>query len=61
MNYHELTHAYIHSYASSQTNNYTEEQVCDLVSNSFFIIKEIVFKYFNIENTRINNDFLKNL
>lgn len=43
---HELTHCYIGNYITHMEKNYCEEDVCDIVSNSYNIIHEIVEKYF---------------
>lgn len=47
---HELTHCYIDSYITHSEQEYSEEDVADIVSNSYDIIHEIVDKYFEIEN-----------
>lgn len=46
---HELTHCYINSYITHQDKNYNEEDIADIVSNSYDIIHEIVDKYFKIK------------
>lgn len=43
---HELTHCYIVSYITHLEKQYSEEDVADIVSNSYDIIHEIVDKYF---------------
>lgn len=43
---HELTHCYIDSYITHSEQEYSEEDVADIVSNSYDIIHEIVDKYF---------------
>lgn len=43
---HELTHCYIDNYITHCDKQYTEEDVADIVSNSYNIIHEIVDKYF---------------
>ena len=43
---HELTHCYISNYITHQDKTYDEEMVADIVSNSFYIIKDIIEKYF---------------
>lgn len=42
---HELTHCFICEYMSHEDKQYNEEDVCDVVSNSFDIIREIVDSY----------------
>ena len=45
---HELFHCYIGSYISFEDiNNWNEDQICDLVANSYDIIEEIINNYFN--------------
>ena len=46
---HELTHCYIDNYITHCDKQYTEEDVADIVANSYDIIHEIVNKYFGIE------------
>lgn len=43
---HELTHCYIDCYITHQEKSYDEEMVCDIVSNSFYLIELIVNDYF---------------
>lgn len=43
---HELTHCYIVSYITHLDKKYSEEDVADIVSNSYDIIHEIVDGYF---------------
>ena len=43
---HELAHCYIESYITHLNKNYTDEDVCDIISYSHDIIREIVDKYF---------------
>lgn len=43
---HELVHCYIVNYITHCDKQYTEEDVADIVSNSYDIIHEIVEKYF---------------
>lgn len=43
---HELTHCYIDSYITHIEQEYSEEDVADIVSNSYDIIHEIVDEYF---------------
>lgn len=43
---HELTHCYIGSYITHMDKTYCEEDICDIVSNSYDIINKIVEKYF---------------
>ena len=45
---HELTHCYIGSYITHMDKTYCEEDICDIVSNSYDIINEIVEKYFKM-------------
>lgn len=42
---HELTHCYINSFITHQEQEYNEEDVADIVSNSYDIIHEILEKY----------------
>ena len=46
---HELTHCYIESFITHTEKNYTEEEVADIVANSFYIIKDIIERYFKEE------------
>lgn len=43
---HELAHCYIFNYITHCDKQYTEEDVADIVSNSYDIIHEIVEMYF---------------
>lgn len=43
---HELAHCYIGNYITHTERQYSEEDVADIVSNSYDIIHEIVNKYF---------------
>ena len=43
---HELTHCYIDNYITHCDKKYTEEDVADIVANSYDIVHEIVEKYF---------------
>lgn len=43
---HELGHCYINTFITHQDRNYNEEDVVDIISNSFDIIRDIVEKYF---------------
>lgn len=45
---HELMHCYIGCYLFQNSNNYTEEDLCNISANSHFIIERIVTKYANI-------------
>ena len=47
---HELTHCYIDNYITHCGKKYSEEDVADIVSNSYDIIHEIVDKYFKTED-----------
>lgn len=42
---HELTHCYIDNYITHCEKQYTEEDVADIVANSYDIIHEIVEQY----------------
>lgn len=44
---HELTHCYIDNYITHCEKQYSEEDIADIVSNSYDIITEIISKYFN--------------
>lgn len=44
---HELTHCYIAEYITHSEQKYEEEDVADIVSNSFDIIYEIIDNYFS--------------
>lgn len=46
---HELTHCYIAEYITHSENQYSEEDIADINSNSFEIIKDIVDSYFKEE------------
>ena len=46
---HELAHCYIDNYITHCDKQYTEEDVADIVSNSYDIIHEIVEQYFEAE------------
>lgn len=57
---HELAHCYISSYMPHGEKEYTEEDVADIVSNSFDIIQGISKAYFvNIINESIDNLMLE--
>jgi len=43
---HELTHCYINMYITHENKTYCEEDICNIVANSYYIITEIVNKYF---------------
>lgn len=43
---HELTHCYINMYMTHMDKTYCEEDVCDIVSNSYDVITELMEKYF---------------
>ena len=43
---HELAHCYIESYITHLNKNYTDEDVCDIISYSPDIIREIIDRYF---------------
>ena len=43
---HELTHRYINMYMTHMDKTYCEEDVCDIVSNSYDIITGLMKKYF---------------
>ena len=43
---HELAHCYIGEYITHEEKQYNEEDVADIISNSFYIIKNIIEKYF---------------
>lgn len=47
---HELTHCYIVNYITHDSKKYSEEDVADIVSNSYDIIHEIVDKYFEVKD-----------
>ena len=46
---HELTHCYIITFITHCDKQYSEEDVCDIVSNSHDIVKNIVDNYFRKE------------
>lgn len=46
---HELTHCYIGTFITHCDKQYSEEDVCDIVSNSHDIVKNIVDNYFRKE------------
>ncbi len=43
---HELGHCYITTYITHLDQNYSEEDVVDIIANSHDIIREVVDKYF---------------
>lgn len=43
---HELTHCYIGSYITHMDKTYCEEDICDIVSNSYDFVSDIIEKYF---------------
>lgn len=47
---HELTHCYIVTFMTHCDKQYSEEDVCDIVSNSHDIVKNVIDKYFRKEN-----------
>lgn len=47
---HELGHCYIVTFITHQDKNYNEEDVVDIISNSHDIIRNIVDKYFGVED-----------
>lgn len=47
---HELTHCYIDNYITHSEKEYSEEDVADIVSNSYEIIHEIVEMYFEVKD-----------
>lgn len=46
---HELGHCYINTFITHLDKNYNEEDVVDIIANSYDIIREIVDKYFGKE------------
>lgn len=50
---HELTHCYIVSFITHCDKTYSEEDVADIVSNSYDIIHEIANNYFKEENKNV--------
>lgn len=49
---HELTHCYIGSYITFTEKTYCEEDICDIVSNSYEIIQNIINNYFNVDKKK---------
>jgi Zn-dependent peptidase ImmA (M78 family) len=48
--YHELMHCYIREYLTTRdTDNFSEEMLCDISANAHDIIHEIVEEYFKNE------------
>ena len=47
---HELTHCYIGTFAHHTEKEFSEEDVCDYVANSHFIIADIIKKYSELLN-----------
>jgi len=47
---HELGHCYIGTYITLTDKQYSEEDVVDIISNSHDIIRNIVEKYFEVNN-----------
>lgn len=53
---HELAHCYIGSFITNQDDkSYSEEDVVDIVSNSYFVILEIVIEYLMEKGRKKNN------
>lgn len=50
---HELTHCYIANYITHSERTYSEEDVADIVANSFDNISELVNEYFEGKNAKI--------
>lgn len=55
---HELIHCYIATCITHEEKNYDEEMVADIVSNSFYIVSDVVNNYFpsmiNIKTEHFN-------
>ena len=47
---HELGHCYIVTFITHQDRQYNEEDVVDIISNSHDIIRNLVDKYFEVNN-----------
>lgn len=48
---HELMHCYIGSYISnSSLKTYTEEDLCDICANSYLMIDNIIFDFYDCKN-----------
>lgn len=47
---HELTHCYIDNYITHNEKEYSEEDIADIISNSYDIIHEIVEMYFEVKD-----------
>lgn len=47
---HELGHCYILTFITHQDRNYNEEDIADIISNSHDIIRNIVDKYFEVND-----------
>ncbi len=60
---HELTHCFIDNYITHDEKQYSEEDVADLVSNSFDFINEVVKQYIDIEEVNIyaNDKLIKTI
>ena len=52
---HELAHCYIVTFMTHCDKQYSEEDACDIVSNSHDIVKNIVDKYFRKEEKNETN------
>ena len=60
---HELTHCFIDNYITHDEKQYSEEDVADIVSNSFDFINEVVKQYIDIEEVNIyaNDKLIKTI
>ena len=60
---HELIHCYVATNITHEEKTYDEEMVADIVANSFYIIEDVITRYFqsnikvNIDNDMINKIF----
>lgn len=43
--YHELGHCYINEFIGHENNNFSEENVCDIIANSHAMIESIVRRF----------------
>lgn len=51
---HELGHCYISTYITHQDKQYTEEDVVNILSNSHFIIHDIITKFYKEKGEKEN-------
>lgn len=42
---HELMHCYIREYVTTYEKDYTEDDVCDLIANAYYIIRDVLYTF----------------